>query len=78
NAAILRGGSDSLASSTAIVACLKDGLRTAGLPEAAIELVPTSDRAAVGLMLAGLGGTIDVIIPRGGRSLVERVQSEAR
>ena len=78
NAAILRGGSDSLASSSAIVACLKDGLRAAGLPEASIELVPTPDRAAVGHMLAGLNGSIDVIVPRGGRSLVERVQSEAR
>jgi glutamate-5-semialdehyde dehydrogenase len=78
NAAILRGGSDSLHSSAAIVACLHEGLRAAGLPEAAISLVPTADRAAVGHMLTGLDGTVDVIVPRGGRSLVERVQAEAR
>ncbi|MEO8668210.1 MAG: glutamate-5-semialdehyde dehydrogenase [Bauldia sp.] len=78
NAAILRGGSDSFRSSNAIHRCLVEGLRTAGLPEAAIQIVPTRDRAAVGMMLAGLGGTIDVIVPRGGRSLVERVQDEAR
>jgi glutamate-5-semialdehyde dehydrogenase len=78
NAAILRGGSDSLHSSAAIVACLHEGLRAAGLPEAAISLVPTADRTAVGHMLTGLDGTVDVIVPRGGRSLVERVQAEAR
>jgi glutamate-5-semialdehyde dehydrogenase len=78
NAAILRGGSDSFHSSAAIHACLVDGLRAAGLPEAAVQLVPTKDRAAVGLMLAGLGGAIDVIVPRGGKSLVARVQEEAR
>ena len=78
NAAILRGGSDSLRSSRAIVAALGEGLREAGLPEAAIQLVPTRDRAAVGLMLAGLDGAIDVIVPRGGKSLVARVQAEAR
>ncbi len=78
NAVILRAGSDSRNSSAAIHACLVEGLRAAGLPEDAIQLVPTSDRAAVGEMLKGLGGAIDVIIPRGGRSLVERVQSEAR
>jgi len=78
NAAILRGGSDSLRSSRAIVAALGRGLREAGLPEAAIQLVPTRDRAAVGLMLAGLDGNIDVIVPRGGKSLVARVQTEAR
>ena len=78
NAAILRGGSDSLRSSRAIVAALGEGLREAGLPEAAIQLVPTRDRAAVGLMLAGLDGNIDVIVPRGGKSLVARVQAEAR
>jgi glutamate-5-semialdehyde dehydrogenase len=78
NAAILRGGSDSLRSSRAIVAALGEGLREAGLPEAAIQLVPTRDRAAVGLMLAGLNGAIDVIVPRGGNSLVARVQAEAR
>jgi glutamate-5-semialdehyde dehydrogenase len=78
NAAILRGGSDSHGSSRAIHACLVAGLRAAGLPETAIQLVPTTDRAAVGLMLQGLGGAIDVIVPRGGKSLVARVQEEAR
>jgi glutamate-5-semialdehyde dehydrogenase len=74
----MRGGSDSKNSSAAIHACLAEGLRKAGLPEEAIQLVPTTDRAAVGEMLTGLNGSIDVIIPRGGRSLVERVQTEAR
>lgn len=78
NAVILRGGSDSLHSSRAIHACLVEGLRAAGLPEGAIALVPTAEREAVGLMLAGLGGAIDVIVPRGGKSLVARVQEEAR
>ncbi|MGE5164069.1 MAG: glutamate-5-semialdehyde dehydrogenase [Sphingobacteriales bacterium] len=78
NAAILRGGSDSMRSSRAILVALTEGLRAAGLPEAAIQLVPTRDRAAVGLMLAGLDGNIDVIVPRGGKSLVARVQAEAR
>ncbi|MEQ1653210.1 MAG: glutamate-5-semialdehyde dehydrogenase [Hyphomicrobium sp.] len=78
NAAILRGGSESHHSSVAIHACLVEGLRAAELPETAIQLIPTTDRAAVGEMLKGLGGTIDVIVPRGGRSLVERVQTEAR
>ena len=78
NAVILRGGSDSLHSSQAIHACLVEGLRDAGLPEHAIQMVPVSDRAAVGEMLTGLDGTIDVIVPRGGKSLVGRVQSEAR
>ncbi|TIN69705.1 MAG: glutamate-5-semialdehyde dehydrogenase, partial [Mesorhizobium sp.] len=78
NPVILRGGSDSLNSSAAIHACLVEGLKEAGLPEDAIQLVPTTDRAAVGEMLKGLGGTLDVIIPRGGKSLVGRVQSEAR
>jgi len=78
NAAILRPGSDSVHSSRAIHACLAEGLRAAGLPEAAIQLVPTTDRDAVGHMLAGLDGNIDVIVPRGGKSLVERVQSDAR
>ncbi|HKX06952.1 MAG TPA: glutamate-5-semialdehyde dehydrogenase [Stellaceae bacterium] len=77
NAAILRGGSESFHSSHAIVACLHDGLRAAGLPETAIQLVPTRDRAAVGLML-GMSDLIDVIVPRGGRSLIERVQAESR
>ena len=78
NAAILRTGSDALRSASAIHACLVQGLRDAGLPEAAIQLVPTTDREAVGEMLKGLGGAIDVIVPRGGKSLVERVQKEAR
>jgi glutamate-5-semialdehyde dehydrogenase len=78
NAAILRGGSDSTRSSRAIHAALEQGLTEAGLPAAAIQLVPTRDRAAVGLMLGGLDGNIDVIVPRGGKSLVARVQSEAR
>ena len=78
NAAILRGGSDSLRSSAAIVAALRRGLAAAGLPEDAIQMVPTSDRDAVGLMLEGLDGSIDLIVPRGGKSLVARVQSEAR
>ncbi len=78
NAAILRGGSDSFRSSRAIHQAIAAGLEKAGLPAAAISLVPTRDREAVGLMLQGLGGTIDVIIPRGGKSLVARVQAEAR
>jgi glutamate-5-semialdehyde dehydrogenase len=78
NPVILRGGSESRLSSAAIHACLVDGLKQAGLPEAAIQLVPTVDRAAVGMMLSGLDRTINVIVPRGGRSLVERVQAEAR
>jgi glutamate-5-semialdehyde dehydrogenase len=78
NAAILRGGSDSHRSNRAIHAALIEGMRAAALPEAAIALVPTRERAAVGMMLAGLDGTIDVIVPRGGKSLVARVQAEAR
>jgi glutamate-5-semialdehyde dehydrogenase len=78
NAAILRGGSESQRSNVAIHQAIAEGLTAAGLPEAAIALVPTSDRAAVGMMLAGLGGAIDVIVPRGGKSLVARVQAEAR
>lgn len=78
NAAILRGGSDSFRSSGLIHACLEDGLREAGLPAAAISRVPVRDRAAVGEMLRGLSGNIDVIVPRGGKSLVARVQDEAR
>jgi glutamate-5-semialdehyde dehydrogenase len=77
NAAILRGGSESFYSSRALVAALVEGVRAAGLPEAAIQLVPTRDRAAVGLML-GMSDHIDVIVPRGGRSLIERVQRESR
>jgi glutamate-5-semialdehyde dehydrogenase len=78
NATILRGGSDSLRSSAAIHRSLVAGLEAAGLPGAAIQLVPTRDRAAVGAMLAGLDGAVDVIVPRGGKSLVARVQHEAR
>lgn len=78
NAIILRGGSDSAASVRAIASALRGALRSSGLPEDAIQVVPITDRAAVGMMLAGLGGAIDVIIPRGGKSLVERVQTEAR
>ncbi len=78
NAAILRGGTDSVNSSRAIHACLVEGLEKASLPKDAIQIVPTTDRAAVGEMLRGLDGNIDVIVPRGGRGLVERVQSEAR
>jgi glutamate-5-semialdehyde dehydrogenase len=78
NAVVLRGGSDSFHSSAAIHACLVAGLNKAGLPEAAISRTPFASRLAVGEMLEGLGGTLDVIVPRGGRSLVERVQREAR
>jgi glutamate-5-semialdehyde dehydrogenase len=78
NAVILRGGSDSFRSCRAIHDCLVQGLRTAGLPEGAITLVPTRDRAAVGLLLTGLNGSVDVIVPRGGKSLVARVEAEAR
>jgi glutamate-5-semialdehyde dehydrogenase len=78
NAAILRGGSDSFRSSRAIVTALAAGLRAAKLPEDAIQLVPTRERDAVGLMLTGLDGNIDVIVPRGGKGLVARVQAEAR
>jgi len=78
NAVILRGGSDSFRSCRAIHDCLVQGLREAGLPEAAITLVPTRDRAAVGLLLGGLNGSIDLIVPRGGKSLVARVEAEAR
>lgn len=78
NPVILRGGSDSLNSSSAIHACMVEGLKIAGLPQDAIQLVPTTDRAAVGEMLKGLSGNLDVIIPRGGKSLVGRVQTEAR
>jgi glutamate-5-semialdehyde dehydrogenase len=76
NAAILRGGRESFYSSRALVAALSEGLRATGLPEDAIQLVPTRDRAAVGIML-GMSGVIDVIVPRGGASLIERVQRES-
>ncbi len=78
NAVILRAGSDSLRSATVIHSALVEGLTSAGLPKDAIQIVPTRDRAAVGHMLAGLDGAIDVIVPRGGKGLVARVQSEAR
>ena len=77
NAAILRGGSESIRSSRAIASCLAQGLREAGLPEAAIQLVPTTDRAAVGHMLT-MRDYIDVIIPRGGKSLIQRIADESR
>ena len=77
NAAILRGGSESLHSSTALHACLEEGLRVAGLPEGAVQLVPTRDRAVVGALLAARG-LVDVVVPRGGKGLVARVQQEAR
>jgi glutamate-5-semialdehyde dehydrogenase len=78
NAVILRGGSDSVNSVRAIHQCLVAGLRSAGLPPEAIQIVPTSDREAVGEMLRGLAGNIDVIVPRGGKTLVARVEEEAR
>jgi glutamate-5-semialdehyde dehydrogenase len=78
NCVILRGGSDAYGSSTEITKALRAGLAEAGLPEDAIQLVGTTDRAAVGAMLTGLDGAIDMIIPRGGKSLVARVQAEAR
>ena len=78
NGAVLRGGSESARSSAAIHACLQQGLLTAGLPAACIQMVPTTDRAAVGHMLADMREFIDVIVPRGGRPLIERVQREAR
>ncbi|WP_394761936.1 glutamate-5-semialdehyde dehydrogenase [Phenylobacterium sp.] len=78
NAVILRGGSECLASNLAIHAAVTQGLRQAGLPQTAIQIVRTTDRAAVGLMLTGLDGALDLIIPRGGKSLVARVRAEAR
>ena len=78
NAAILRGGSESQHSSRALHACLTSGLQSAGLPVECIQLVPVTDRAAVGYMLAGMSEYLDVIVPRGGKTLVERVQKEAR
>jgi glutamate-5-semialdehyde dehydrogenase len=78
NAAILRGGSDGYHTSRSITAALQSGLKQAGLPKAAIQMVETTDRAAVGEMLTGLNGSIDLIVPRGGKSLVARVQAEAR
>jgi glutamate-5-semialdehyde dehydrogenase len=78
NAVILRGGSESLHSTAAIHACLAEGLREAGLPESGVQRVPVVDREAVGLMLEGLEGAIDVVVPRGGKGLIERVRREAR
>jgi glutamate-5-semialdehyde dehydrogenase len=78
NAAILRAGSDSFRTSSALAAAMAQGIARAGLPVDAIQLVPVRDREAVGMMLTGLGGAIDVIVPRGGRTLVERVQADAR
>jgi glutamate-5-semialdehyde dehydrogenase len=78
NAVILRGGSECLGSSLAIHAALVEGLEAAGLPASSVQMVRTGDRAAVGLILEGLGGAVDLVIPRGGKSLVERVQREAR
>jgi glutamate-5-semialdehyde dehydrogenase len=78
NAVILRGGSESMHSNAAIHACLDEGLKIAGLPGACIQLVPTADRAAVGYMLAEMAEYIDVIVPRGGKSLIARVRKEAR
>ena len=78
NAVILRGGSESARSSAAIHACLESGLEAAGLPRTCIQLVPTTDRAAVGHMLADMADSIDVIVPRGGKNLIARVRQEAR
>ena len=78
NAVILRAGSDSFLTSLVIANLLNEAVTAAGLPSASIQLVPTTDRAAVGYMLSGLGGAIDVIVPRGGKDLVARVQTEAR
>lgn len=78
NVAILRAGSDSFRTSSEIAAAMQDGLAAAGLPREAIQLVPSRDRAAVGEILKGLDGAIDVVVPRGGKSLVARVQQEAR
>ena len=77
NAAILRGGSESFRSSRAIAACMRRGVAAAGLPETAVQLIPTTDRAAVGAMLR-LSGLIDVIVPRGGKSLIARVSQESQ
>jgi glutamate-5-semialdehyde dehydrogenase len=78
NAVILRGGSEAMESARAIRAAVAEGLERAGLPPDAVQLVPTSDRVVVGRMLAGMDGAIDVIIPRGGKSLIARVQKDAR
>ena len=78
NAVILRGGSESFHSSSAIHRCVQDGLEQSGVPRDAVQMVPTTDRAAVGYLLASLDGAVDVVVPRGGRSLIERVQRDAR
>jgi glutamate-5-semialdehyde dehydrogenase len=78
NAVILRGGSESTGSSAAIHACLAEGLEAAGLPQTCIQLVPTTDRSAVGHMLGHMADSIDVIVPRGGKDLIARVRQEAR
>ena len=78
NAVILRGGSECLATSLALHRAIEKGLEEAGLPKASVSMVPTADRAAVGLMLQGLNGSIDLLIPRGGKSLVARVKADAR
>ena len=78
NAVILRGGSESYFSSNAIYNSLKNGLIKTGIPEHSIQIIPTTDRSAVGYLLSGLNDSIDVVVPRGGKSLVERVQNEAK
>ena len=78
NATILRGGSEALNSNTAIYECLRDGLGAAGTDSAAVQLVPTTDRAAVGFLLSSMGQWLDVVVPRGGKNLIKRVQDEAR
>ena len=78
NAVILRGGSESFHSSTAIYECLREGLEAAGLPGKAVQMVPTTDRAAVGFLLSSMAEWVDVVVPRGGKSLIKRVQDEAR
>jgi glutamate-5-semialdehyde dehydrogenase len=78
NAAILRGGSESFYSSTAIYECLREGLANAGIDPDAVQMVPTTDRAAVGYLLSSMSEWIDVVVPRGGKSLIRRVQDEAR
>ncbi|MDH5618929.1 MAG: glutamate-5-semialdehyde dehydrogenase, partial [Gammaproteobacteria bacterium] len=78
NAVILRGGSESFHSSSAIYECLREGLESAGLPGEAVQMVPTTDRAAVGFLLSSMAEWVDVVVPRGGKNLIKRVQEEAR
>ncbi|NNC76909.1 MAG: glutamate-5-semialdehyde dehydrogenase [Woeseiaceae bacterium] len=78
NASILRGGSESFSSSQAIYQCMRAGLKGAGLDENAVQMIPTTDRAAVGYLLSSMAGDVDVVVPRGGKSLIKRVQEEAR